>query len=155
MKPSSVRLGQVVEGLHADDLGDCLSLRRLRWSDITQAELTNQPLLLEFGEYGKRFFNGSLRRLQHSPNANIEDVEPALIIKLIYSDALVESRPSLLCHTLQLSIYRVRCGLKSALVESLPALSSYRPIDSYPWGVIRWCSRQRWDSTTTALCRIS
>ena len=56
-----VAVGDVVEILHADDVGNLLRLCQLAGSDVAEAEMANQALLLEFGEHGQRLFNGAFR----------------------------------------------------------------------------------------------
>jgi hypothetical protein len=50
-------------------------LRELVRRHITEAEMTDQSLALEFGEYGERLFNRSLRRSQYLTHAQIHHVE--------------------------------------------------------------------------------
>ena len=52
-----VPVRNVVEVLHADDLRDLLRLRQLPWTDIAQTEMTNQSLMLEFGEHREGFLD--------------------------------------------------------------------------------------------------
>src|SRR6266404_8288868 len=66
-------VGHVVEVLDADYFGDRLSLNKLPRSDIAEAEMTDQSLLLEFGKHGQRCVNRSLF-WSHSPaNPEIDD----------------------------------------------------------------------------------
>ena len=68
-------LGDVVEILHADDLGDRLRLCQLRGSDVAEAEMANQALMLEFGKHGQRRFDGSFGWRRDSSDAKVDDVE--------------------------------------------------------------------------------
>ena len=48
---------------------------KLFGSDVAQSEMTYQSLLLEFGEHGQGFFNGSFRWPHDSSDAQIDDIE--------------------------------------------------------------------------------
>ena len=65
----------VVKVLHADYLRNSLSLCELLRADVAQTQMTNKSLAFEFGQYGQRFFNGFLRWLNDSSNAEIDYVE--------------------------------------------------------------------------------
>src|SRR5262249_41049971 len=68
-------LCHVVEILHANYLGDGLSLSQLLGSNVAQTDLTDQPLTLEFCQHGQRLRNRSLRRFRESANPKIDDVQ--------------------------------------------------------------------------------
>ncbi len=68
-------LGHVVEILHADYLRNCLGLGQLLRTNVTQAQVTNESLLLEFGEHGQRFRDGSLGWPHDSSNPKIDDIQ--------------------------------------------------------------------------------
>src|SRR5665213_1557279 len=68
-------MDDVVEILHADDLRDFPPLRKLRGTDVAQSEMTDEPLLLEFGKHGQRFFDGPFRWPHHPSNSEVDDIE--------------------------------------------------------------------------------
>jgi hypothetical protein len=70
-----VPLCDVEKVLHAHYLAYFLPLRELARRHITEAEMTDQSLALEFGEHGERLFNRSLRRSQYLTHAQIHHVE--------------------------------------------------------------------------------
>src|SRR6266404_5177667 len=74
-------VGHIVEVLDADYFGDRLSLSQLPRSDIAEAEMTDQSLLLEFGKHRQRFFDRSFRRFRYSSHSkvnHIQHVEPEI-----------------------------------------------------------------------------
>ena len=55
-------MSHVVEVLHAHDLGDRLRLGQLGSSDVAQADVADQTLALEVGQYSHLLGDGPLRR---------------------------------------------------------------------------------------------
>jgi hypothetical protein len=49
-----VTMREIVQVLHADDLADPAAFGDLRWRDIAQADMADQPLALKFGQHGER-----------------------------------------------------------------------------------------------------
>src|SRR5580700_922407 len=72
-----VAVCQVIEVLHANYLGNGLRLGQLAGGHVAHADMADEPLTLEFGEHGQRFFNRSLRGFRESANPEIDDVESA------------------------------------------------------------------------------
>jgi len=70
-----VSVRDVIKVLHTDYLCNSLTLSQLLGTDITQTDVTNQSLTLEFGEHGQRLFNGSLHWSHNSANSQINNVQ--------------------------------------------------------------------------------
>src|SRR6267154_4213123 len=64
-------VSQIVEVLDADYFGDRLSLSQLLRSDVAEAEMTDQSLLLELGKHRQRFFDRFFRRFRHSSHSKV------------------------------------------------------------------------------------
>ena len=69
-------MDDVIEVLHANDLGDAARLSDLSGRDVAQAEMADQALSLELGERGERLLDRFLARpvaASHEPQ--VDDVE--------------------------------------------------------------------------------
>ena len=72
-----VAADQIVLVLHAGDAADAPGVRDLARRDVAQADVTDQPLLLQLGERGERFVQRSLGgavHVEHRPQ--VDHLEP-------------------------------------------------------------------------------
>src|SRR5579862_8802216 len=70
-----IAMCQIVEVLHANNLGNSLTFLQLPGSDVAEADMTNQPLMLQLGEHRQGFLDGSFRWRHHSADSKINYVE--------------------------------------------------------------------------------
>lgn len=69
-------VGDVVEILDANDIGDLAGFRELRGGDVAEADVADESLLLEFGESGERGFDGAFGRSHGRADPEVCDINP-------------------------------------------------------------------------------
>src|ERR1700693_2862646 len=70
-----IPVSHVVKVLHADNLGNRLTLCHLSGADVAQAEMTNQSLTLKLRQHGQRLFDRPLGWPQHGSHPEIDDIQ--------------------------------------------------------------------------------
>ena len=68
--------GHVVEVLDTNDLRDFLSLLELPGRDVAEADVTNQSVVLQFGQRSQGLLDRTFRWLQDGTNPEVDDLKP-------------------------------------------------------------------------------